>query len=358
MSMPQPGTMSDLAPAISIALATYNGARFLEAQLASLAAQSMTPFELVVTDDRSTDETVTILRDFATHAPFPVQVHINDTRLGYRRNFRRAARLCTGELIAFCDQDDVWLPDKLATVVAAFADPDVLLVYHNVRLMDAGGTLMGRLCDPDQERRTLALKPLPPIHFSFGLTQTFRADLRMHDDLWDMSLDHLKDEILAHDQWYMFLALALGRVRFLTDELIRYRQHGANTYGSSGARSRWQRLLDRFALDPVYDRRGSASAASKAAVLRAITERTGRTDLAEAVRCYDLLSERLGRRYRTHSQPGMAVRAAAFARSVGAGDYCGNPWGFDWKSLPRDLLTGVLRGGLETPPSADSQSGH
>lgn len=339
--------MSAPSPAISIAMATYNGARFLEAQLESLAAQTLTPFELVASDDRSSDATVAILKDFAARAPFPVHVHVNETRLGYRRNFRSAAQRCTGALISFCDQDDVWLPENLATVAAPFADPKILLVYHNVRLMDGEGALMGRLCDPEQERTKLRQTPLPPIHFSFGLTQTFRAELRAYDDLWDESRDHLEDEILAHDQWYIFLALALGEVRFLDDELIRYRQHGANIYGSSGARTKWQRLLDRFALVARYDRRASASAASKAAVLRAITTRTGNAGLAKAIHRYDLLSARLARRYRTHTRPGMAGRAASLARSLSAGDYCGNPWGFDWKSIPRDLVTGVIRGGPE-----------
>jgi glycosyltransferase involved in cell wall biosynthesis len=88
----------------------------------------------VVTDDGSSDETLAILAEFATIAPFPVRIHRNTVRLGYRANFMQAAGLCSGSLISFCDQDDVWRRDNLEQVVAGFDDPDVLLVFHNASL--------------------------------------------------------------------------------------------------------------------------------------------------------------------------------------------------------------------------------
>lgn len=333
------------AAAVSIALATYNGERFLAEQLDSLAAQTLLPAELVVTDDRSTDATATLLQDFAARAPFPVHVHVNPERLGYRRNFRRAAKLCRGELISFSDQDDIWLPGKLATIVPAFADPGLLLAYHNVRLMDGEGRLLdARLYDQGVEQAALQQRPMPPWHFSFGLTQTFRASMRAHDDLWDRSLDHLQDEILAHDQWYMFLALALGRVAYVDQDLIHYRQHGGNAYGSAGVRTRWQRLLDRFGHDAEGDRMAGASAASKAEIVRQIALREGR-DLGAVSGHYDRLAQRMRRRHATYTGSGAIGRLAGLARSMASGDYCGNPWGFDWKSIPRDVVTGVVRGG-------------
>jgi glycosyltransferase involved in cell wall biosynthesis len=81
---------------ISIALATFNGARFLKDQLASLVEQTFLPAELVVTDDGSTDETLAILEWFSHVAPFHVSVHLNHQRLGYGMNFLKAASLCSG----------------------------------------------------------------------------------------------------------------------------------------------------------------------------------------------------------------------------------------------------------------------
>ena len=86
---------------VSVAMATYNGQKHIRRQLDSLAAQSQVPTELVITDDRSADETVPVIDAFAKTAPFPVNVYRNETRLGYRANFMRAASLCRSELIAF-----------------------------------------------------------------------------------------------------------------------------------------------------------------------------------------------------------------------------------------------------------------
>ena len=92
----------------SVAMCTYNGARFLGAQLASVAAQARAPDELVVCDDRSTDETARVVEEFAAAAPFRVRLHVNERNLGTTRNFERAVSLCEGDLIALSDQDDVW----------------------------------------------------------------------------------------------------------------------------------------------------------------------------------------------------------------------------------------------------------
>jgi glycosyltransferase involved in cell wall biosynthesis len=81
---------------VSVAMATYNGAAFLDAQLASIAAQTRTPDELVVCDDGSSDGTVEIVERFARRAPFAVRLIRNEQRLGYGENFMKAARHCRG----------------------------------------------------------------------------------------------------------------------------------------------------------------------------------------------------------------------------------------------------------------------
>jgi glycosyltransferase involved in cell wall biosynthesis len=115
---------------LSVAMATYNGERFLEEQLFSIARQIRLPDEMVVSDDGSNDGTIDILERFATSAPFPVRVYRNIKPLGYGDNFLKAASLCHGDLIAFSDQDDVWLENKLANSLSFFDDDDVLLSVH------------------------------------------------------------------------------------------------------------------------------------------------------------------------------------------------------------------------------------
>src|ERR1700692_1867054 len=102
---------------VSVAMATYNGQKFIREQLDSLAAQQHLPSELIITDDASSDKTVAIAEQFAKTAPFTVHIHRHEKRLGYRANFMRAASRCTSELIAFCDQDDIWSPRTLALCI-------------------------------------------------------------------------------------------------------------------------------------------------------------------------------------------------------------------------------------------------
>jgi glycosyltransferase involved in cell wall biosynthesis len=211
---------------ISIAMATYNGASFIREQLDSLAAQIVLPCELVVADDGSTDETLEIIADFSLTAPFPVHLYRNAQRLQYRANFMQCASRCSGDLIAFCDQDDIWDRDKLATVVQQFENVAVDLIYHDLRLMDANGSLA---MSPGPELVPLSIDQWTVIR---GLTQVFRRTLMKYSDLWKISVDHLNpDECLAHDQWFVFLAYSFNSIHHLSKPLLSYRLHATNLYG-------------------------------------------------------------------------------------------------------------------------------
>ena len=122
--MPPETPIDSLAPlsgksgTVSVVLCTYNGERYLPAQLASYLKQTRLPDELVVGDDGSTDATEALIREFANVAPFPVRFTRNPQRLGVGGNFDQAIQRCSGEFIALSDQDDEWRPDKLETLVA------------------------------------------------------------------------------------------------------------------------------------------------------------------------------------------------------------------------------------------------
>src|SRR5262249_10358275 len=107
---------------IAVALCTYNGERFLAHQLATVAAQTRLPDELVVCDDSPSATSATLARQCGESACFPVRVETNSATLGSTPNFERAVRLCQGDIIAFADQDDVWLPHKLAVTEKALRD--------------------------------------------------------------------------------------------------------------------------------------------------------------------------------------------------------------------------------------------
>jgi glycosyltransferase involved in cell wall biosynthesis len=123
---------------ISIALATYNGERFLAAQLDSFLKQSRPPDEVVIYDDRSTDETYEIIRSFAESASFKVIYERNDTRLGALGNFDRALQRTTGDLVFLSDQDDIWYADKIRTIMELQERyPEKLLYMNDAAITDS-----------------------------------------------------------------------------------------------------------------------------------------------------------------------------------------------------------------------------
>ncbi|MBE6398552.1 MAG: glycosyltransferase family 2 protein [Lentisphaerae bacterium] len=109
-------------PLISVALTSYNGEKFIAAQLDSLLHQSMPVDEIIVCDDNSTDRTPEILNDYQRRYPDVVKIFRNDCNLGCYRNFENALSHCGGKYIFLCDQDDVWLPEKVAKLLQILLD--------------------------------------------------------------------------------------------------------------------------------------------------------------------------------------------------------------------------------------------
>lgn len=217
---------------ISIAMATYNGAKFLREQLDSIAAQTLPPCELVICDDGSTDSTLEIAGQFAKEVNFPVRIYQNEINLGFADNFLKAASLCEGDWIAFSDQDDVWLPHKLATVSRRFND-GVLLVLHSADLVDASLKASGKRW-PDIRSDFIA-KPLQnrPWWTTPGFTQCVSAEL-IRNYSWQIRPNNFHDpeKIQAHDQWVYFLANSFGRVAYIEESLALYRRHEGAVTGS------------------------------------------------------------------------------------------------------------------------------
>lgn len=100
---------------VSIAMATYNGAKYIREQLDSLYSQTKVPDEIVVCDDGSKDGTADILEEY--HQKFGLKYYVNESNLGVNKNFEKAIRLCTKPYVAICDQDDVWFPRKIEVLL-------------------------------------------------------------------------------------------------------------------------------------------------------------------------------------------------------------------------------------------------
>lgn len=216
---------------ISVALATLNGERYLAEQLASLAAQSHQPCEVVALDDGSVDATVSLLKEFARKASFPVRVINNAQRLGYGMNFLNAAALCAGDAVAFCDQDDVWLPHKLERVAAAFKNTGADLVAHAASVTAADLTPVGKRypdieADASLGRDVLREQFYPG--FSIAVSNKFFEQIRTM-----MLRPGFVAE--AHDELICELARVGWERCELAESLVLYRQHAANLIGYHGA---------------------------------------------------------------------------------------------------------------------------
>jgi glycosyltransferase involved in cell wall biosynthesis len=251
------------APTVSVVMTTFNGGRYIHEQLASLAAQTRRPDELVICDDGSTDATLEVAEEFRRDAPFPVWIQRNPIRHGYIENFLQGCSLASGSLIAFCDQDDVWQPRKLERCVAAFAaDSGVVLAIHSADVVEGDLTPRG-FSKPDFEVSGVLPRRGGDLDFSLpGFAMVVSADLVRKIDWRNRARDLLKSDrpLMAHDQWVVFLARSLGRVAQLTDRLALYRQHGANTCGAFQPGKPPAPTLERAANESAYCQRAEASA--------------------------------------------------------------------------------------------------
>jgi glycosyltransferase involved in cell wall biosynthesis len=215
---------------ISIALATYNGALYIDALLASLAAQTHKNFELVISDDGSTDDTISIINRF--QAVLDIKLNPDCTKKGILRNFENALNGCFSNYIALCDQDDVWEPQKLALLlegaqqlehtigvdkpVLIFSDLEI--VDENLKTIDASffhHTLKSSRARVFEDFLLGNHVPGCAMFFNRALLRT--------------ALPFPAVDI--HDWWLIQVAALKGALGFVDKPLIKYRQHSGNSIG-------------------------------------------------------------------------------------------------------------------------------
>jgi glycosyltransferase involved in cell wall biosynthesis len=330
---------------LSIAVATYNGVAHLPAQLESIGAQDRQPDELVVCDDRSTDGTPQAVADFAPRAPFPVRLSVNEARLGFAENFLRAATRCIGDLIAFCDQDDVWRPDKLAACAEAFEDPCVGLVVHSAEVVDRRLRPAGRRHPRVGETRTVAPHASSPWLDAPGFAMVFRREL-LHPALIDARpRSRYDDGGLHHDEWIWLWARLVAHVRFLDRPLVFYRQHGDNSAGAPDVGVRHTVGMALHARRPTYESFAKL-AAEYADFLRgaAADMPDRRADLERGAALYASIAGHARLRAQLYdrggSLPGRAGRVVRLARHGGYRPPARG--GLGWRSAVKDATVGLV----------------
>lgn len=315
-------------PTSSVALCTFNGARFVEEQLRSILDQTRLPDEIVVFDDQSTDATVSIVEQVAGSAPIPIRITINAVRKGSTDNFLAAVAACRGEVIFLSDQDDVWCANKVAAMLAAFeADAALGLIVSDARAVDEqlrplDYTVLGSLPLTPADRirigRDRGANLVLKRPFGTGSSMAFRRSLVPAITTLDRPAG------LIHDSWILTVAAAYSRIAVLDETLNLYRQHdgqqvgappkwranagGAGVDGPSGPKERTshRRQLDTYRTlrrSLVDNGRFAAKSSFTAALDGAILHGQRRLDLPRGPfrRAAAVLRELAGGRYRDHS---------------------------------------------------------
>lgn len=241
---------------VSTALCTYNGAAYIGEQLDSILSQTRLPDEVVISDDGSTDDTLEIVRRLTSAEALsrscagPVAVRVlpaGGAGRGVTGNFERAIAATTGDIVLLSDQDDRWMPDRVARTLDVFVrEPLVQFVFGDARMVDAAGhdlgyTLFEALEFSAEERRLLhtdgAFAALLRRNVATGATAAFRRELG------ERAMPFPREWV--HDEWLAIMASVGGRLGVIDAPVIDYRQHGANQIGMQrrGLRQKIDRVL-------------------------------------------------------------------------------------------------------------------
>lgn len=243
-----------MKPRLSVALCTYNGEKFIGEQLCSIQKQTILPFEMVICDDNSSDETIMFARSFADNASFQIRLFQNKPGLGVVKNFERAISLCTGDYVALSDQDDVWLPNKLEMALKTMQDAEKkygretpILVHSDLIVTDSHCNILSSSFMKSQNIFHPDIDPLKTL-----LVQNFVTGCTMliNRPLVDLSLP-IPDGVIMHDWWIALVAASCGKIVFIPEGSIHYRQHGGNVVGAKKFFSfkNFKRIIELDSLD-------------------------------------------------------------------------------------------------------------
>lgn len=211
---------------ISVCIAVYNGAVYLQPQMLSILAQLRATDEVVVVDDASQDNSAELLSGFLDSR---VRVFRNELNLGVFASFEKAMRLAQGEILFLSDQDDLWLPGKVEKIIEAFSlSPEVTLVASDAQIIDESGSVVADSFFG--QRGAFAAGVLNNLFKNkyLGCTLAFRRSMLQH-------FLPIPKDVPMHDIWFGLVNAVYGKTHYIDQPLIAYRRHGNNVSPSVGA---------------------------------------------------------------------------------------------------------------------------
>lgn len=213
----------------SVAICTYNGEKYIAEQLNSIIHQTRKVDEIIVCDDRSSDNTVSIAEEILSKSGIDYKVIVNEETLRVVRNFEKAFSLCSGDVIFSSDQDDIWKPNKVERIMYYFESNENLnMVATNADLIDGENNIMNLnlresvVFDVKHEEYDMLDNLLNRCCIT-GATMAIKKSFS--DTYFKVS------KYLLHDGWLALIAAATDSLLYLDENLISYRLHGNNVCG-------------------------------------------------------------------------------------------------------------------------------
>ncbi len=199
---------------ISVALASYNGEKYIAEQIESILKNLSEDDELIISDDNSTDGTRTIVEGFKD-----TRIHLYDGPcLGVKKNFENAIKACTGRYIFLSDQDDIWEGGKTEAVLKAFETYHCPVVVHDCSIVDESGNVI----EPSfYEYR----KSGPGVIKNFWKNTYIGCCMAFDSTMLKEKILPIPNDIEMHDQWIGMLGDRCGKNVFISEKLIKYRRH-------------------------------------------------------------------------------------------------------------------------------------
>jgi len=221
---------------IDILLAAYNGEEYLKEQIDSILCQSYDRWNLIIRDDGSGDNTPEIIRNYSNKYSHKIKLlDIPDRNRGIKRNFSILLEHSSSDYIMFCDQDDLWLPEKIEITYKKMKELETLhgkdlplLIHGDLKVADKNLKILSPSFWQYQK-----LNPRTGFELNRLIVQNVitGCTLMINKKLKDLLLP-VPDEAVMYDWWTGLVACAFGKMAYITDPLILYRQHGRNDTGA------------------------------------------------------------------------------------------------------------------------------
>lgn len=213
---------------VDIILATYNGEKYLEEQINSILSQTYADFQLIISDDCSTDDTVKIIKKIKDKR---IKLYNQKENLGFNKNFEFLCSKATSEYVMIADQDDVWMKDKVAKMLKKIEEEEAALVYCDMKVVDANlnsiyssfheHTKKSKQCQKYNDFELLKIENV--ISGSSVIAKL---------EVVKKAMPFICNKAIIYDYWLSLIASQYGRICYLDETLQLYRQHESNSVGA------------------------------------------------------------------------------------------------------------------------------